>query len=118
MGYEALQECHAAGVRNIVPLRGDPAEGQEEWKATEGGFSCALDLVKYIRENHGDDFGISVAGYPEGHPNAITKIEESEVSSMTESEQGRCSVRDGITYVCKDADYEKEMIYLKEKVDA
>ena len=30
------------------------------------GFSCALDLVKYIRENHGDYFCLSVAGYPEG----------------------------------------------------
>jgi len=115
---DALNDAYKGGVRNIVALRGDPPVGEETWTADEGGFTCALDLVKYIRKNHGDDFGISVAGYPEGHPNAITKIEESEVSSMTEAEQGRCSVLDGITYVCKDADYEKEMIYLKEKVDA
>lgn len=114
--YEALQDCHAAGVRNIVALRGDPAEGQEEWKATEGGFSCALDLVKYIRENFGDDFGISVAGYPEGHPNAISKIENDQ--TLTPAEQNRCCVIDGLTYACLDADYEKELDYLKQKIDA
>lgn len=38
----------------------------------EGGFACALDLVKYIRKEHGDYFGIAVAGYPEAHPDAIS----------------------------------------------
>lgn len=33
----------------------------------EGGFAHASDLVRYIRKEHGDYFGISVAGYPEGH---------------------------------------------------
>ena len=28
----------------------------------EGGFACALDLVRYIRKEYGDFFGISVAG--------------------------------------------------------
>lgn len=116
--HDALTEAYEGGVRNIVALRGDPPEGQETWTAEEGGFSCALDLVKYIRKNFGNDFGISVAGYPEGHPNAISTVKEGEESSMTESEKGRCSVFEGVTYVCRDADYDKEMIYLKEKVDA
>ena len=95
----------------------DPPAGQEEWKAAEGGFTCALDLVKFIRQ-HGDefDFGIAVAGYPEGHPNAISKIDDP--SKLTASELARSSVSDGVTYACLDADYEKEMAYLKEKVDA
>ena len=49
---------------------------QERWEATEGGFNCALDLVKYIKEKHGDFFSIHVAGYPEGHPDNITKVSE------------------------------------------
>jgi len=114
--YEALEECHSAGVRNIVALRGDPAVGDEEWKAAEGGFTCALDLVKYIREHFGNDFGISVAGYPEGHPNAISKIENDQ--TLTPTEQNRCCVIDGVTYACLDADYEKELDYLKQKIDA
>lgn len=114
--HDALQKAHDIGIRNIVALRGDPPAGQEEWKAAEGGFACALDLVKYIRKHFGQDFGIAVAGYPEGHPNAISVVKE--VDSLTETEKTRCSVFDGVTYVCKDEDYEKEMAYLKEKVDA
>jgi len=115
---EALQLCYDGGIRNIVALRGDPAEGENEWSATEGGFTCALDLVKYIRQEYGDKFGISVAGYPEGHPNRISELSAEEIKSMSESEKGRCCTHDGVTYVCKDDDYKKEMDYLKEKVDA
>ncbi|EED95512.1 methylenetetrahydrofolate reductase [Thalassiosira pseudonana CCMP1335] len=93
--HDALQQAYDGGIRNIVALRGDPPEGEKEWTATEGGFSCALDLVKYIRKTFGDKFGISVAGYPEGHPNRISQLSEEE-----------------------DEDYKKEMDYLKEKVDA
>jgi len=64
----ALEEAKKAGIRNIVALRGDPPKGAEKWEAIEGGFSYAVDLVRYIRKNYGDYFGISVAGYPEGHP--------------------------------------------------
>jgi methylenetetrahydrofolate reductase (NADPH) len=35
--------------------------------------------VKHIRKLHGDWFCISVSGYPEGHPNAITKIDAEKV---------------------------------------
>ena len=108
----------AVAGNNIVALRGDPPEGENEWKATEGGFTCALDLVKYMRAEFGDAFGIAVAGYPEGHPNAITELKPEEVENMTESEKKRCSVIDGVTAVCRDEDYKKEMDYLKEKVDA
>ena len=37
------------GIQNILALRGDPPKGQMTFQAVEGGFSCALDLVKYIR---------------------------------------------------------------------
>jgi len=114
--HDALQQAFDSGIRNIVALRGDPPAGQDEWKAAEGGFTCALDLVQYIRENFGDSFGISVAGYPEGHPNAISEIEDP--STMTASEKARSSTFDGKTYTCKDDDYKKEMDYLKKKVDA
>jgi methylenetetrahydrofolate reductase (NADPH) len=116
--HDALRMAFDGGVRNIVALRGDPAEGAEEWAAAEGGFACALDLVRYIRKNFGDDFGVSVAGYPEGHPNRISELSAEEIGSMSEAEKGRCCTHEGVTYVCKDDDYVKEMDYLKEKVDA
>jgi methylenetetrahydrofolate reductase (NADPH) len=113
---DALKECYDGGIRNIVALRGDPPHGEDEWKASEGGFTCALDLVNYIRKEYGETFGIAVAGYPEGHPNAITEVES--MDGLTEAEKGRCSTFEGKYYVCKDEDYKKEMDYLKEKVDA
>jgi methylenetetrahydrofolate reductase (NADPH) len=112
----ALNSAREVGIRNIVALRGDPPAGKEEWKATEGGFSCALDLVKHMRATHGDYFCISVAGYPEGHPNAIKPVEDE--SKLTEDELTRVvRNKDGI-FCCHAADYESEMAYLKEKVDA
>ena len=114
--HEALQAALDGGIRNIVALRGDPPAGEEEWKASEGGFTCALDLVKYMRETFGDQFGISVAGYPEGHPNAISEV--ADPSTLTDAEQARSASFDGKTYCCLEADYKKEMDYLKEKVDA
>lgn len=42
-------QAKAAGIQNILALRGDPPKGEENFTAVDGGFSCALDLVKYIR---------------------------------------------------------------------
>jgi len=113
---QALELSKRASIRNIVALRGDPPHGQDKWEVTEGGFSCALDLVKYIRKNHGDYFCVSVAGYPEGHPNVILPVEDE--SKLSESELTRVVRNSDGVFVCSDADYDKEMKYLKAKVDA
>jgi len=120
---EALDECKKAGLRNIIALRGDPPRGQEKWEASEDGFKCALDLVKFIREKYGDYFSLSVAGYPEGHPDNIEEIPGG-AEALTESEKWRArTVKDEETgkvtvMVCRDAKYKVEMEYLKQKVDA
>jgi len=119
---EALAKCRSVGVRNICALRGDPPRGSDTWEATEGGFTCALDLVKRIREVHGDYFTVSVAGYPEGHPDAIEEVPEG-FESLSESEKRRCrsvTEEDGTqkVFVCRDEKFKGEMAYLKEKVDA
>jgi methylenetetrahydrofolate reductase (NADPH) len=62
-----LAGAKEAGIRNIVALRGDPPKGQERWEATEGGFGCALDLVKYMRANYGDYFSIQVRRGQQAH---------------------------------------------------
>jgi methylenetetrahydrofolate reductase (NADPH) len=115
---EALEGAKKNNIQNIVALRGDPPKGEEEWTATDGGFTCALDLVKHIRKEHGDFFCVSVSGYPEGHPTVIHEVPEGH--TLTESEQKRVVVdrKTGKQSVCLDADYAKELEYLKAKIDA
>mmetsp|Transcript_16885 Transcript_16885/g.28263 ORF Transcript_16885/g.28263 Transcript_16885/m.28263 type:complete len:236 (+) Transcript_16885:96-803(+) len=106
---DALDGSKKAGITNILALRGDPPAGQEKWEAVEGGFNCALDLVKFIRAQHGDYFHLTVAGYPEGHPSCMKVVKD--MSELTESEKKRCAKltnAEGVEEitVCKDADFE------------
>ncbi|XP_004343584.1 mthfr-prov protein [Capsaspora owczarzaki ATCC 30864] len=78
---ETLQRAKNNGIRNILTLRGDPAPG-EGWKTIENGFGYATDLVKHVRDTFGDYFGICVAGYPNGHPEA--KSLESDLQHLKE----------------------------------
>ena len=57
-----------AGVRHIVALRGDPAGGSDVYQPHPGGFDYASDLVAGLKGVA--DFQISVAAYPEMHPEA------------------------------------------------
>ncbi|MCF6207796.1 MAG: methylenetetrahydrofolate reductase [NAD(P)H] [Ghiorsea sp.] len=61
-----LNQYKAAGMKNILALRGDAPEGQDGFQAVKGGFSYATDLVRFVKEQQG--FSIAVATYPEGHP--------------------------------------------------
>ena len=56
------------GVRHIVALRGDPPQGAERYVPHPDGFAYAADLVAGLRGVA--DFDISVAAYPETHPEA------------------------------------------------
>ncbi len=57
-----------AGVRHIVSLRGDPPKGTLKYGPHPGGFAYAADLVRGLKSVA--DFEISVAAYPEVHPEA------------------------------------------------
>jgi len=57
-----------AGVRHIVALRGDAPAGQVSYVPHPEGFAYATDLVRGLRSV--GDFDISVAAYPEVHPEA------------------------------------------------
>ncbi len=57
-----------AGVRHIVALRGDPPLGSGRYQPHPGGFAYAADLVRGRKDVA--DFEVSVAAYPETHPEA------------------------------------------------
>jgi methylenetetrahydrofolate reductase (NADPH) len=56
------------GIRHIVALRGDPAQGAARYIPHPHGFAYAADLVAGLRRVA--NFDISVAAYPEMHPEA------------------------------------------------
>jgi len=62
---KTLDEMRDAGIENVLALRGDPPQGQDEWTATEGGLSYSTELAKLIAENY--DFTIGAACFPEVH---------------------------------------------------
>jgi methylenetetrahydrofolate reductase (NADPH) len=64
-----LDQYAAAGVANVLALRGDPADGpRAPWVSTAGGFTFAQELVERVKRRGGFDIGI--AAFPEGHPSA------------------------------------------------
>jgi methylenetetrahydrofolate reductase (NADPH) len=66
---DLLDEVAAAGVQNVLALRGDPPRGESAFKPHPGGFRFASELIAFIRaEPKRWPFCIGAAAYPEGHP--------------------------------------------------
>ena len=61
-----LKLYRALGCTRIVALRGDLPSGM----ARSGDLRYASELVRLIRDEHGDHFHVEVAAYPETHPQA------------------------------------------------
>lgn len=68
---EIADQYWEAGVRHIVALRGDPPPSQGGvFTPHPEGYASAADLVAGLKARH--DFDISVAAYPEVHPEAAS----------------------------------------------
>lgn len=65
---EVAQSYWDAGVRHIVALRGDAPDAEKGYAPQSDGYAYASDLVMGLRNVA--DFEISVAAYPETHPEA------------------------------------------------
>lgn len=69
---QLLDEYHAAGIRSILALRGDPPKGQTRFTPVDGGCAHASDLIALVRAQ-GDRFAVACAAFPEKHPDATDR---------------------------------------------
>jgi len=79
-----------AGIRHVVALRGDPPSGMGgKYSAHPGGYANAAELVAGLKRI--GDFQISVAGYPEKHPDsASAKADLDNLKRKVDAGADRC----------------------------
>ena len=94
---EILNELEAAGLENILALRGDRNPDVEP----KQDFQYASDLVKFIREYGG--FHISGACYPEGHTEAKNRIQD--IRNL------KHKVDEGVTHLVSQLFFDNEFFY-------
>ena len=70
-----VDRIHAAGIRNIMALRGDPPRGETAFTPAPDGLAHAAELVALIKSRH-PDICCGVAGYPETHPEAASLADD------------------------------------------
>ncbi len=67
---DIAREYWDLGVRHLVALRGDPPKEIQHYTPHPGGYAFAADLVEGLKRMA--DFDISVAAFPEIHPEAAS----------------------------------------------
>ena len=72
----AMQEMKAAGIQNVLALRGDIPQGMTEEEATRGSYKHADELTAVLKR---EGFCVGGACYPEGHPESANRIEDIEL---------------------------------------
>jgi methylenetetrahydrofolate reductase (NADPH) len=73
---EIARQYADMGIRHIVALRGDPPAGSKTYRPHPEGFAYASDLVAGLKTVA--DFEITVAAYPEVHPEATSPLSDLE----------------------------------------
>jgi methylenetetrahydrofolate reductase (NADPH) len=63
---QVLDRLVAAGIENVIALRGDPPAGETNFRPHPDGLAHASDLVRMIRAGR-RPFCLAAAAYPEGH---------------------------------------------------
>ena len=71
---DILTRYAAAGVSNILALRGDPPISGGKFEPHPQGYASAAELVEGLHKLH--PFEISVSAYPETHPEALSAISD------------------------------------------
>ena len=65
---EIARHYWESGIRHVVALRGDAPDGQSRYVPHPGGYANAAELIAGLKAIA--PFEISVAGYPETHPDS------------------------------------------------
>ena len=63
-----IDEIESAGVENVLALRGDAPQGQDEWVQTEGGLLYSTELIELLGSY--PELAVGAASFPEIHPDA------------------------------------------------
>jgi methylenetetrahydrofolate reductase (NADPH) len=66
---QILERLRAAGIDNVLALRGDPPKGESRFVPPADGFAYANELAAFIKQNFG--FCVGGACYPEGHVECV-----------------------------------------------
>ncbi|MBQ8258767.1 MAG: methylenetetrahydrofolate reductase [Clostridia bacterium] len=72
---ERIADMKAAGIENVMALRGDIPSGFENADRSHWDYKHAIELVRDLRES-GADFCIGGACYPEIHPESTNQKED------------------------------------------
>jgi methylenetetrahydrofolate reductase (NADPH) len=98
---KTLDEMRDCGIENVLALRGDPPQGQDEWTATEGGLSYSTELAQLISENY--DFTIGAACFPEVHIASPSLEQDLDVLKK--------KVEAGVTFVITQLFFDNELYF-------
>ncbi len=84
---EKIAAIRAAGIQNIMALRGDIPAGRENEDRSRWDYRYAIDLVRELREA-GEDLCIGGACYPEIHPESSDQRED--IKHLREKVEAGC----------------------------
>ena len=73
--HARIADIKAAGIQNVMALRGDIPAGLENADRSHWDYHHAIDLIRELKES-GADFCIGGACYPEIHPESTNQSED------------------------------------------
>ena len=86
--HSKIEQIKAAGIENLMALRGDLTPQLEESDRSKWAYRHAVELIRELKE-YGDDFCIGGACYPEIHPESTNQRED--IKYLKEKVDAGCS---------------------------